>query len=85
MLGKRITTAFLASFTAVALYACYFIAKPFFKPVVFAIAIAIVWVPAFPAAQPRFRRFEACVCTTPVSFAVPSRVPHLSDGAHKTL
>jgi predicted PurR-regulated permease PerM len=43
--GNRITTAFLMLATAVALYACYFIAKPFFKPVAFAAAIGIIFGP----------------------------------------
>ncbi len=42
---NRITLAFLAALTAIALYFCYLLVAPFLRPIVFSIILAIVFYP----------------------------------------
>jgi predicted PurR-regulated permease PerM len=77
---RRITLAFLALAAATALYICYFIAKPFVEPILFAAVLAIVFYPLHDRILRRIRgpNLAALLSTLAVIMAVT--VPVLGLG-----
>lgn len=55
MVKKRITITFLLAMTAVALYCCYLLLRPFLEPLLAAIVIAIVFFPVHQKIQHALR------------------------------
>lgn len=56
MVNKRVTMLSLLSLTAVAIYFCYVMAKPFLKPAASAVVVAIIFFPLHTWIERRIRR-----------------------------
>ena len=64
---KRVTIIFLLTATAVALYFCYLLFRPFLKPLLSAVVIAVVFFPLHVQIQRLLRRpSRAALASTPI-------------------
>jgi predicted PurR-regulated permease PerM len=74
MTKSRITIAFLALLTAIAVYLCYLLVAPFLKPIVFSAILAVICYPAHVRIHRRIRNrnIAAAFSTILVSLLVTS-------------
>ena len=90
MTKKQSTLAFLIIITAVALYFCYLLAVPFYKPILTSVVLAIVFYPAHARIRRwiGYRNVAAALSTTLVILLVGSLVFFLGravvSGLHET-
>jgi predicted PurR-regulated permease PerM len=75
MVKKRATTIFLLSLTAIALYFCYLIAKPFLKPAVLAGVIAVIFYPLHSRIRTLFRNLHTAALVSTVLVILAIVVP----------
>jgi len=75
------TTYFLLALSAIALYFCYVIAKPFLSPVFLAVMIAIVFHPVHARIQGRIRSRNTAALTSTVLVLLALTVPAVGLGA----
>jgi len=83
-LKKRATTVLLLSLTAIALYFCYLIAKPFLKSAVLAGVIAIIFYPLHSRIRTLFRNPNAAAVVSTIVVILAILVPALALGGAVT-
>lgn len=79
--NKRVTIIFLAALGAVILWFCYLIAKPFLKPVFFAVILGIVFQPLHGKLQKFIRNQNMAALSSTLCALLAIAIPALLLGA----
>lgn len=78
---RRATIFFLVTFSAVTLWFCYLIARPFLKPVFFAVVLAIVFLPLHEKVRKFIRNANGAALLSTLSVLLTITIPALLLGA----
>ncbi|MCS6806150.1 MAG: AI-2E family transporter [Acidobacteriota bacterium] len=80
MTQKRATLIFLIVLTTIVVYLCYLIARPFLKPILFAIVLAIIFYPIHDRIERLIRRPSAAAAISTLLVVVLIVVPSVLVG-----